>query len=181
MSEGDAKPIKDRVAELEEEIQGFITKFEHGLAKGETVGAAGAATGAAGSLTGISGEGTILSGGVKLWNFEWDMRAEKEKRDLRNARQLPHQLAEDIDAVKRLATEGRDRADQRITDLSRDLNEKIRRKADISALRQTADRHDSRLEGLRSSQVNALRREAQQTRASVQALEDEIDRLNARF
>lgn len=184
MSEGDVKPIKDRVADLEKQIQEFTTKFEHGWAKGETVGAAGAATGASGALTGVSGEATILSGGLKLWNFEWDLRAEKEKRDLKNARQLPHQLSERIEAAKGLANEGKEKAarvDQRVTDVTRELNQKIRRKADLSEVRLTSSRQNSQLEGLRSSQVSALRREAAQANANVQQLNNEIARLNARF
>ncbi len=184
MSEGDVKPIKDRVADLEKQIQEFTTKFEHGWAKGETVGAAGAATGAAASLTGVSGEATLLSGGFKLANFEYDFMAEREKKKLRSLRQLPDQLAEDIGAAKRLANEGKEaagRVDRRVSDLSRDVDQKLRRKADLTEVRQANSRQNSQLEGLRSSQVSALRREATQANAAVQHLNDEITRLNSRF
>ncbi|WP_409240597.1 hypothetical protein [Streptomyces sp. PA5.6] len=107
MSEGDVKPVKDRLDALEESVQKFTLKFERGGAKGELVGASGSgtggtgtATGASASVTGVSGEATLLSGGVKVWNFEYDMREEKEKRELRGRRELPDQLAERADQAK---------------------------------------------------------------------------------
>lgn len=68
-----------------------------------------------------------------------------------------------------------------MSNLSTELNRKIARKADLSDLRSTASRQNSQLEGLRTSQVNALNREARQARLTVQGLEDELARLNARF
>lgn len=181
MSENEEKPLKERVTDLEKAVQPFTTKLEHGGAKADIVGATGA-------VTGLSAEFTGIGTGVKLWNAELDVKAELERRRdeaaLRDPKTLRSELTtarSDIRQIRTDLTSTSTRIDERVTDLSTELNRKISRKADISALRQTADRHDSRLEGLRSSQVNALRREAHQTRASVQALEDEIDRLNARF
>ncbi|MEU5685138.1 hypothetical protein DEJ48_20355 [Streptomyces venezuelae] len=184
MSDGSVKPIKERVADLESQIQEFTTKFEHGWAKAETVGAAGAATGASGALTGVSGEATLVSTGAKLINLEWDLLSHLEKKRLERNGEDPTSLKRAGAEAKQKAIEAStkaDRVDQRVTDVARELNRKIARKADLSDLRSTASRHDSQLEGLRSSQVNALNREARQATVTVQALEDEIARLNARF
>ncbi|WP_055565458.1 hypothetical protein [Streptomyces atriruber] len=184
MSDGSVKPLKERVADLEGQIQEFTTKFEHGWAKGETVGAAGTATGASGSLTGVSGEATLISGGAKLLNFEWDLLSHLEKKRLEREGQDPVALKRAGAEAKQKADEAStkaDRADQRITELSRELNRKINRKADLSALRQTSSQQNRQLEGLRDSQVRALGREATRAGANVQQLEREIARLNSRF
>ncbi|MFF3643083.1 hypothetical protein [Streptomyces sp. NPDC002564] len=184
MGDSEKKPLSERVADLEESVQSFGTKAEYGGAKADAAGATAAATGAAASATGISAEVTGLGTGLKLWSFEYDLKAELEKKRDKTARRDPEKLRLDLDADRtdidriktNLTTTG-----ERITTLSEDVERKLRRKADASDVGDTRARQDRQLEGLRSSQVNALRREAEQAGASVQVLEREINRLNSVF
>ncbi|MEU5899928.1 MULTISPECIES: hypothetical protein [Streptomyces] len=151
----------------------LVKKVELNALKSEMNGGAFAANGISGELTGIKLEKTI-----------WDPLQDLENKKAEGLGELPSQLKAAAGKAQTTADRAETKAtgaDRRITDLSRELNRKIARKADLSDLRSTASRHDSQLEGLRSSQVNALNREARQARVSVQALEDEIARLNARF
>ncbi|MFK4069609.1 hypothetical protein [Streptomyces sp. NPDC029674] len=151
----------------------LVKKVELNALKSEMNGAAFAANGFNGELTGIKLEKTLLDPIQML-----------EEKQAEGRGELPSQLKAATGRAQTTADRAETKAtgaDRRVTDLSTELNRKIARKADISALRQTADRHDSQLEGLRSSQVNALNREARQAQVTVQALNDEIARLNARF
>ncbi|MET8687706.1 hypothetical protein ABZV77_26185 [Streptomyces sp. NPDC004732] len=177
MSDSEGKSLVDRVTGLEESVQSFSTKLEYGGAKADVAGATAAATG-------VSAEFTGLGTGVKLWSAELDVKAEWEKNRDRNARRDPESLRSELTTARTDITRIRSdmtRVDQRITELSRDLNLKLRRKADLSDLRATASQQRSQLHGLRDSQLSSLRRESQQANANVQMLRAEIDRLNARF
>ncbi|MFE6165584.1 hypothetical protein ACFQ7F_42535 [Streptomyces sp. NPDC056486] len=184
MSNSEEKPLAERLTALEESVQPFMTKAESGWAKADAVGATAAATGVSTEFTGI---GT----GVKLWSAEFDLKQHladnKDKRLERSPEILRAQLSaaqSDIARIRSSLTnaDGKaNRAHQRISDLSRDLNQKIRRKADKSAVGAANNRQNSQISALRSSQVSALRREAQQANANVRQLNNEITRLNSRF
>ncbi|MFI1681456.1 hypothetical protein [Streptomyces sp. NPDC020607] len=159
----------------------YVKKAELTAFKSEFNGGAFAFNAAGGGVTGLKLEHTI-------WDPIADLKAKRDKaKDAADARaigQHPEQLKRAAEKAQTTADRAETKAtgaDRRITDLSRELNRKIARKADLSDLRSTASRQNSQLEGLRSSQVTALNREARQAQVTVQALEDEIARLNARF
>lgn len=92
------KTFKERLEALEESVQSFSTKYEYGWAKGEHVGAAGAATGFAGSAVLGSAEFTGVSAGIKLWNFDFDLKArlheKKLEREEKDANGLDRRIKE---------------------------------------------------------------------------------------
>ncbi|MFD6433475.1 hypothetical protein [Streptomyces venezuelae] len=151
----------------------LVKKIELTALKSEMNGGAFAANGISGELTGIKLEHTI-----------WDPMQKLAEKEARGRGEAPDQLKAAAAKAQTTADRAETKAtgaDRRITELSTELNRKIARKADLSDLRSTASRQNSQLEGLRSSQVNSLNREARQATVTVQALEDEIARLNARF
>ncbi len=169
MGNADEKPLQDRVAELEEEFQAFNVKAERGWAKADGVGAVGA-------LTGVSGEISGVTSGVKLANFEFDLRQHLKDKALERANLHPMGLLRRITEVKRKGQSDRNvtnRAHERITELTRDLNQKLRRKADKSAVGASSTRQNS--------QVATAQLRADRAIAEVRRLHDEIARLNSRF
>ncbi|WP_327236501.1 hypothetical protein OG349_23665 [Streptomyces sp. NBC_01317] len=169
MSNADEKPLQHRVAELEEEFQRFEVKAERGWAKADGVAAVGA-------LTGVSGEASLVTSGVKLANFEFDLRQHLKDKALERAELDPKGLLRRIIKVKRKGQSDRNitnLAHERITDLTRDLNQKLRRKADKSAVGATSTRQNS--------QVATAQLRADRAIFEVRRLHDEIARLNSRF
>ncbi|WP_446040242.1 hypothetical protein [Streptomyces sp. SID1121] len=157
------------MAELEEEFQAFNVKAERGWAKADGVGAVGA-------LTGVSGEISGVTSGVKLANFEFDLRQHLKDKALERANLHPMGLLRRITEVKRKGQSDRNvtnRAHERITELTRDLNQKLRRKADKSAVGASSTRQNS--------QVATAQLRADRAIAEVRRLHDEIARLNSRF
>ncbi|MYV53053.1 hypothetical protein [Streptomyces sp. SID3212] len=157
------------MAELEEEFQAFNVKAERGWAKADGVGAVGA-------LTGVSGEISGVTSGVKLANFEFDLRQHLKDKALERANLHPMGLLRRITEVKRKGQNDRNvtnRAHERITELTRDLNQKLRRKADKSAVGASSTRQNS--------QVATAQLRADRAIAEVRRLHDEIARLNSRF
>lgn len=161
------KSVHDRVAELEEEFQTFKWKLETGGLKGEAVGASTSVTGLSGSASAFSGEFTGLSGGLKLWNYEYDIRAEREKA------KLEHDLREREARLGARITEVDRRADRRLRDMNRDLNQKIRRKADRSAVGDANTRQNN--------QIRDLQRSASRAHDELQRLYGAVARLDGQF
>ncbi|WP_030678243.1 hypothetical protein [Streptomyces sp. NRRL B-1347] len=166
MSNDEVKDLKDRLSDVEKEFQTFKWKLETGWLKGEAVGASAAATGVSGSASAVSGEFTALSGGLKLWNFEYDMLAEREKRRLKAAKKDPDSLSDRI-------TEVDGRADRRLRAMNRDLNQKLRLKADRSAVGDANTRQNSQIQNLQLTAGRAIE--------EVRRLYGEIERLDGRF
>ncbi|MEU5343602.1 MULTISPECIES: hypothetical protein [unclassified Streptomyces] len=93
------KALEQRVTQLEASFQTFTTKVERGGAKAESVGAAASATGASASVTGaslsaglVSAEANLVTSGVKLANFEFDLRQQLENARLKLDRKDPDGL-----------------------------------------------------------------------------------------
>ncbi|MFE1957696.1 hypothetical protein [Streptomyces sp. NPDC059479] len=105
---GQPTALEQRVTQLESSFQKFTTKAERGGAKAEAVGAAASATGASASATGaslsaglVSGEANLITSGVKLANFEFDLRQHLETVKLKLAGKDPDGLDERIKELKR--------------------------------------------------------------------------------
>lgn len=169
MGDAEEKPLKDRVADLEKEFQPFVKKAEAGLVKGDAAVATGA-------VTAVSGEANLVTGGVRLASFDFDLRQHLKESKLKADNLHPEGLAGRITAVSNKGERDRavtDRAHERITDLSRDLNQKIRLKADKSDVGQANSRQNSQISGAQQAAGRAV--------DEVRRLYDEITRLNSRF
>ncbi|MEU8958757.1 hypothetical protein AB0C93_31215 [Streptomyces sp. NPDC048518] len=155
----------------------YVKKTELTALKSEINGANFAANG-------VNGEFTLAKLEYTAWDPIGDYQQKRAEDKARGRGELPSQLK----AASREAQTTADKAltkangaNRRINALSRDINQKLRRKADKSAVSVANNRQNSQLSALRSTQVAALRREADQANLSVQQLNNQIARLNSRF
>ncbi|NEA50772.1 hypothetical protein [Streptomyces sp. SID10815] len=160
------KSVEDRLKDLEASVQTFDTKYEHGYAKAENVGAAAVAAGAtaeavgaATSFTGISGEVTGFSAGFRLWGYDYDLKARLEEAKLRTQRKDPSGL--DL-RIKELKTE-LDTFIRRIDPILNPINQQF------PGVKNDVARAHTRIDGLRQN-LRDSRDALEQERASIRRL-----------
>ncbi|MFF1381171.1 hypothetical protein [Streptomyces sp. NPDC058308] len=179
----DDSSLVDRTVKLVKDIteREYVKKAELTAFKSEFNGGAFAFNAAGGGITGIKLEHTFLD---PIGDMMKKREKAKEAAEARTRNEHPEQLKSAAAKAQTTADKAITKANganRRINALSRDINQKLRRKADKSAVSVANNRQNSQLSALRSTQVAALRREADQANLSVQQLQNQIDRLNSRF
>ncbi|MEU6990652.1 hypothetical protein ABZ953_08355 [Streptomyces sp. NPDC046465] len=179
----DDSPPENSTVKLIKEIteREYVKKVELTAFKSEFNGGAFAFNAAGGGLTGIKLEHSFLD---PIGDMVKKREKAKEAAEARSNGEHPEQLKSAAAKAQTTADKAITKANganRRINDLARDINQKLRRKADKSTVSLANDRQNSQLSSLRSSQVAALRREAEQAGANVQHLNNQIARLNSRF
>ncbi|MFJ4524661.1 hypothetical protein ACIP4Y_27555 [Streptomyces sp. NPDC088810] len=153
------KTVDERLKDLESSVQEFTTKYEHGYAKAENVGAAATATGASIEATGVSAEATAFSASLRLWGYDWDLKAKLEENKLR--RQKKH--ADNLDArIKELKAD-HEKFVRRIVPIINPINRQF------PELKNDVARALTRIDGLRDN-LRESRDELREEREAIRRL-----------